>query len=94
MTKITIYFEISKAGHKFDIYLKNEMLTITKHQDVLFKGTLDGFKAAMNNEHVMHSKREMYYKVYLKINEAIDKLDKLLSKLERPKKNGVTSDKS
>ena len=80
MTKITIYFDLKKIGHKFDIYLENEMLTITKHQDVLFKGTLGGFKAAILNKHVMHSKREMYHKVYLKINDIIDKFNEVLSK--------------
>ena len=79
MTKITIYFDIKKLGHQFNIYLDNERLTILKHQEVLFKGTLAGFKAAMINKNVMHSKREMYHKIYLKINKIIDKFGDLLS---------------
>ncbi len=79
-TKIIIYFELKKVGHKFDVYLENETLTVSTQQTVLFTGTVGGFKAAILNKNVMHSKRDLYNKIYLEINTIVDKLGELLAK--------------
>jgi hypothetical protein len=79
--KIVIYFDVETIGHKFSIYLNDGLLTITKHQEIIFQGTLSIFKKILSGD-IEHNKVHVYDVINEKLHEILDKFDELLSKHE------------
>lgn len=71
-TNLKLSFSIDDVGHSMEVTLEDEHLKIFKHQEIVFEGTIGGFKNIVDGK-VEHDSLYQYLVILRKISNILDR---------------------